>query len=268
LEVNEIISSGLLELYASGLASAAEMEQVNKYIIQYPDVAKELVNIEIDLETFAFAYSVQPSASIKDKIFSRLDDSTPSTEIVASIENNKNVSAKLVSLPSYWKYLAVASIILLIGSILINFMLYNKNEEIVINYQLNQQALGFLKQNNDELKGDMEVVQNKYSKPIVLNGLEASPNAGAKIFWIANTGESYIDPSNLPDAPVGKHYQLWGIVDGKPVDAGMILTSKKGDKYRIQKMKTFGRVEAFAVTLESENGNTVPKGPMFVMGKI
>jgi anti-sigma-K factor RskA len=98
--------------------------------------------------------------------------------------------------------------------------------------------------------------------------LEAAPDAAAKIFWMENTGEVYIDPSNLPQTPNGMQYQLWAIVDGKPVDGGMILTSKKGDKYRIQKMKTFGKAEAFAVTLETQAGNTTPKGPMFVMGKM
>lgn len=82
-----------------------------------------------------------------------------------------------------------------------------------------------------------------------------------------NTGEVYIDPGNLPEAPEGMQYQLWGIVDGKPVDAGMIVT-KKGNKYRMQKMKTFGKAEAFAVTLETMGGNPTPKGQMYVMGKM
>jgi anti-sigma-K factor RskA len=83
-----------------------------------------------------------------------------------------------------------------------------------------------------------------------------------------NTGEVYIDPSNLPEAPAGKQYQLWAIVDGKPVDGGMIITTKKDNKYRIQKMKTFGKAEAFAVTLETEGGNPTPKGDMYVLGKM
>ena len=83
-----------------------------------------------------------------------------------------------------------------------------------------------------------------------------------------NTGEVYIDPSNLPEAPSGKQYQLWAIVDGKPVDGGLIISTKKGDKYQIQKMKTFGKAEAFAVTLETTGGNPTPKGDMYVMGKM
>ena len=33
-------------------------------------------------------------------------------------------------------------------------------------------------------------------------------------------------------------------------------------------MKSFGKAEAFAVTLEKEKGNPTPEGPMFVMGKM
>ena len=82
-----------------------------------------------------------------------------------------------------------------------------------------------------------------------------------------NTGEVYVDPTNMPTAPAGKQYQLWAFVDGKPVDAGMI-TSKDGKKYKIQKMKTFGKAQAFAITLETEGGNPQPKGSVYVLGKI
>ena len=45
---------------------------------------------------------------------------------------------------------------------------------------------------------------------------------------------------------------------------------KTEKKYHIQKMKSFGnvKVQAFAVTLESEGGNPTPKGQMYVMGKM
>ena len=60
---------------------------------------------------------------------------------------------------------------------------------------------------------------DKHALPVVLNGTPKSPEALAKIFWMKNTGQVYIDPSNLPAVPEGKQYQLWAIVDGKPVDA-------------------------------------------------
>ena len=60
----------------------------------------------------------------------------------------------------------------------------------------------------------------------------------------------------MPAAPTGKQYQLWAIVDGSPVDAGMITTDK--GSYSIQKMKSFGKADAFAITLEKTGGSPTP----------
>jgi anti-sigma-K factor RskA len=76
------------------------------------------------------------------------------------------------------------------------------------------------------------------------------PNANARIYWMQNTKEVYIDPSNLPKAPEGKQYEFWAIIDGKPVNGGIITTEINGKTVHVQKMKSFGNVQAFAVSLE------------------
>lgn len=266
MEANDIILSGILELYATGSASAQEVVLVQKYAAQYPEVAEELAKIEIDMERYANAYAVQPDASVKVKIFARINNEAD--KVIPFVVGNIKEPAKVIGIPAYWKYAAVAAIFLFLSSLAFNVVQYNNNDVATQKLQQTQKELAVLKDDNKVMESDMSVVQNKYSVPVSLHGLDAAPNAEAKIFYLKNTGEVYIDPSNLPDAPSGKQYQLWGIVDGKPVSGGMILTSKRGDKYRIQKMKTFGHAEAFAVTLESEVGNTSPKGPMFVMGKL
>ena len=276
MEAKEIISSGLLELYATGLASADEVTLVEKYVADYPEVAEELTGIINSLETYANSFAIEPDASVKDKIFSRIGKEAVSKSFNSGnnnsdLENNLHQNgelAKVVHVPAYWKYAAAASIILLLGSVILNISLYNKSTYSAKTLQQTQQQLAVLQEESKSMEDDIQVVQNKYSRPVSLRGLPAAPNAAAKIFWIENTGELYIDPSNLPEAPAGKQYQLWGIVDGKAVDAGMIKTIYKRDKFSIQKMKSFGRAEAFAVTLENEVGNKSPKGPMFVLGKM
>ncbi len=82
-----------------------------------------------------------------------------------------------------------------------------------------------------------------------------------------NTGDVYVDPSNLPAVPAGKQYQLWAIVDGKPISGGMISTEK--GIYHIQKMKSFGKADAFAITLEKAGGSPAPTmDEMYVISKI
>jgi len=267
VDQNDIISSGLLELYVLGIASEQETAEVIALCKQYPEIEAEIAAIESSLKSYAGLYAVKPASLVKERIFSQLNGGS---------YTQSEQPGKLVSMSSSWKYAAAAAVILLIGSAIFNVVFYNKYQDANKNYQAaviqkksTEDQLAALEEANSEMKTDMGVIQSKYSEPMVLHGLEKAPDAAAKIFWMKNTtGEVYIDPSNLPDAPAGKQYQFWAIVDGKPVDGGLIVTSKKGDKFRIQKMKAFGKAEAFAVTLEPRGGMPQPTGDMYVMGKM
>lgn len=259
MEVKDIISSGLLELYACGMASEQEATQVIQWVKQYPEVADELNQIEKGLEKFAFEHTVPPSAAVKTQLFEKI---------------NNQSGAKLVQLnaaPSavnYWKWIAAAAVVFLLGSVFFNYTLFKKYNQIEENIAGLQKTKTNLEQEAIDTHNKMHLVESSYSTPVSLHGMEPAPTATAKIFWIKATNEIYIDPCNLPLAPKGKQYQLWAIVDGKPVDGGMINAGSKLDKYHIQKMKAFDRAQAFAVTLESESGNAAPQGPTYVMGTL
>lgn len=240
-------------MYALGLTSDQEATQVAEWVQQFPEVKAELEAIEKSLEVYAMDHAVEPSSSVKQTIINKLE--TRKTALVKSIS------------PA-WKYAAAASILLLLGSVYFNMSYYNKYKQADTALQNSRQELVAANDKLDAMNSDMDVVKNKYSQAVSLNGMDAAPEAAAKVFWMKNTGEVYIDPSNLPEAPAGKQYQLWAFVDGKPVDGGMIITTKNNNKYHIQKMKTFGRAEAFAVTLETAGGNPTPKGDLYVMGKL
>lgn len=262
----EIISSGLLESYALGITNEQETAQVEAWVLQYPEVKSELTAIEAALEAYTLSHAVAPGAALKEKI---------NAELNMPAVNQTTGSSKYVSLTPFWKYAAAASILLLIGSALMNIVFYSKYQDSKKQYTAAvsaknsaEERLTSLLESNREMKNDMEVIQSRYSEPVSLKGMTVAPDAAAKIFWMKNTGEVYIDPNNLPMPPSGMQYQLWGIVDGKPVDGGLIVFSKKGDKYRIQKMKSFGKAEAFAVTLETAGGHPQPQGDMYVMGKM
>ena len=270
MEKSEIISSGLLEMYVLGAASPEEIIQVEKSRKDSPEINTEIITIEMAMESYAMAYAVVPPASVKEKIFASLQTQPflvshvqPNLSTLKS-QQNKHSSAKVVSFSPFGKIAAAAAILLLLVS---NVFFYNKYNNVDLKYQEGQEQLASMNTHLTEMSKDMNIVQSKYSKPVALDGLKASPDAAAKIFWMKNTGEVYVDPANMPMAPAGKQYQLWAFVDGKPVDAGMI-TSKDGRNYKIQKMKTFGKAEAFAITLETTGGHPQPKGEIYVMGKI
>jgi anti-sigma-K factor RskA len=259
MDVKDIISSGVLESYVMGHASVEETEQVNAWAQQFPEIREELLAIEESLMVYANQHAVKPAPGLKGKIFSEINTTRPAQP------------AKILQFG--WRWASAASVILLVGSAVLNIVLLNKYDKVKLENKQAQDQLALVKAENDNMKTDMNIINNdmavihsKYSEPLALKGLEAAPDAAAKIFWMKNTGEVYIDPSNLPAPPQGMQYQLWAIVDGKPVDGGMI--NKQPGKIRIQKMKSFGKAEAFAVTLETEGGHPQPKGQMYVMGKL
>lgn len=237
------------------MASEAEMQQVEGWRMQYPEVEAELQAIEISLEKYAMAHAVTPAADVKVKLFEKFnkETATPSTPVIDINKNSKQGSSL-----SIWKWAFAASVILLLGSFALNLKFYNNVEKATAQLNETSQQLDHAIAQSKELKQNLEVIQNKYTMAVSLAGQPVMPDATAKIYWMTTTGEVMVDASNLPDIPADKQYQFWAIVDGKPVSGGLLITNDKGMKFRMQKMKSFGRAEAFAISLEKEGGNQTP----------
>jgi len=259
VEVNNIISSGLLELYAAGLASQDEAAQVQQWVQQYPEVADELAAIEASLAMYAQANALQPDASVKEKLFERINEGD--TAKVIPLSSSQESQLKVVKIPSAWKNVAAAAIVLLIGSTVFNIVQFNKSKSVNEELAQTRQQAAALAQEKKQLEDEqrdinryVETARNKYSQSVSVTGLNAA-DSSAKIFWMKNTGDVFVDPANLPALPADKQYELWAIVDGAPVNAGIIINTEKGT-YRVQQMKAFGsavKVQAFAVSVEPKS---------------
>jgi Anti-sigma-K factor rskA len=273
LEIKEIISSGLLELYVAGIASEAESRQVEQWAATYPEVKEELNAIETALENYALGNAVQPADHVKNKVLAGVA-AGKSTATPVKMDEPVLKKAPVVAL---WKRMAAASVILLAGSAIWSISLYNKNKTYQKELTAAQTAL-----NNSEATAkvqqqayllnhhEMEVMLSEGVTQIAMQKTASAPDGcAAKIFWNKKTGEVYIDPCRMAKVPAGKTYQLWAIVNGKMVDAGIVKTGSVEDKYSIQKMKAFESAEGFAVTVEKAGGNTVPTlEQTYVTGKV
>ncbi len=263
MEPFDIISSGILELYATGAASPEECHNVEAWVKQYPEVAAELAAIEAAMESYARTNAIQPGSAVKGALFKKIQAPDPSPSVKA-----ETIRVKVYSISPTWKYAAAASIILLVGSILFNYSYYNKYNDASDQLQATQKELQEQKTLAKAMHDDMGVMTDKYALPVSLDPMPDVPDAAARIYWMKNTGDVYIDPSNLPQAPNGMQYQFWAIIDGKPVSGGMITTLKDGKTVHVQKMKSFGKAQAFAVSLEKAGPESTTPTKVYVMGKI
>jgi anti-sigma-K factor RskA len=266
LNAQEIISSGILELYCMGLTSAAETAEVAAWAKQYPEIAAEIEAIQSGLESYAQTHAVEPAPSVKEKLFLAINTNT--TAPVVDIKAGENTTAKVYSISSVWKYAAAASIILLVGSLILNYTFYSRYQSANTDLATTKTALEQQRELAKNMEDERSVIGNKYAQPVNLPGMPDVPDAEARIYWMQNTKEVYIDPSNLPQAPEGKQYQFWAIVDGKPVNGGIIITEINGKKVHVQKMKSFGKAQAFAVSLEDVGPEKPAPTKVMAMGKM
>ena len=278
MKKEEFISSGLLELYVLGSLSNEELSLVNDMLAQYPELNAEVMRIENDLIRLAESQVPKPSAKIKNSIFDAIDALEESDDMVEKEE----IETKVLEMPIPVKekssltmlLMVAASLALLIVSAFFNYIQYqeiksarqtiaslNQEKEVLAN------DLSTFKTSIESAENKIAVLRDTANVTIPMKGLDISPSSLALIHWNKYTNETFIDIASLPEAPTDMQYQLWAIVDGVPVDLGVfdVLNSTGA----IQKMKTVGNPQAFAVTLEKSGGSPAPTMEnMYVLGAV
>ena len=246
----EYISSGILESYVLGLATAGEVTQVQEMMNKYPEVKSEVEAIEASLLSHAALQANQPSAALRYKLIAEVTGTEPRIVSMDVVDTRKS---------HFYKYAAAASIGLFLLSAGFNYYLYRNLKEV-------KQEMSLLIQEKEQIATVFQVEKARYenqlaaissaeSKTVVLKGSTLSPNSLATVFWNTASHEVYINANNLPAPPAGKQYQLWALADGQPVDAGVFNIS---DTDGLQEMKTIFNAQAFAVTLENTGGSPTP----------
>ncbi len=274
MDIKAYIETGKLEAYALGLCDEAEATEVEKLCAQYPELQAELDRIRQSVEMYALSHAKVAPPPLKSKVFEAINDLEKSTVVKFTSSEVKKEAPQIITLYSRVRRLSIAAVGLFILSLAFNVILFNRlkraGEELTaLNSEKIRLAEAF-KTNQVKLEGmshDMKVVSDPHVMKVMMKGLEKSPSSLALIYWNKESREVFLDVKSLPPVESGKQYQLWAIVDGKPVDAGMI-TVTEGDT-SLHRMKDFESAQAFAVTLEKSGGSPVPNmTEMYVMGAV
>ena len=156
---------------------------------------------------------------------------------------------------------------LVLGGVALYFYQQNntlQKEKAACEQEQNTQKLKNQKEIAD-IGHKLDVLKSPDTKAIIMKGLPAAPDFKATVYWNAKEKTTLLTIQDLPKPTDDKQYQLWAIVDKKPVDAGVFNFSKTD----IQTMKIFERAEAFAVTLEPQGGSITPTlEKMYVIGTL
>lgn len=280
MDAKQFIESGILEAYAMGLAAEQEAKQVAEMAARYPEVKAELKAIEEALERFDKLNAVEPPVQLKEKILAGVSGAKVPVQGSASGKNETKVVSIAAAQPqsNFFRYAAAIAVLLLIGSVWYNMSLrttlaeqsrkLKEQDSVIANSSdeslAEQQYYEMYKHQIDSMTACIAMLSTPGMKSIELKGMEVAPDAKAMVFANTTTGDSYLEIMNLPPAPEGMQYQFWGMVDGKPVDAGMIPL--EGDLSGIHPMKNVPNTTAYAISLEPKGGSQQPQGKIYAMG--
>ena len=253
MKVLEYISSGIIESNVLGLVSIEERREFENMCRQYPEIKMAQITFEKELENHAIENSVSPPENMKQKIMDQINSGN-------QLSGTQRRSVRSIT---WMKYTAAASIVLLLGSLYWSYLLNNQNKK------LKDELNSSLSQLND-LENEMKVIQqNPGLKMATMKGTEISPNSFVTAYWDTISKDVYLVINNLPKPPTDKQYQLWALLDGKPVDLGMVQNEFFiGQKKLLLRMKNVQGAQAFAITLEKLGGSSTPQGAMYVIGNL
>jgi anti-sigma-K factor RskA len=251
VNVQEYILSGIVESYVLGLASSEERSGFEKMCQQYPEVLQARIDFELSLEKQAMQNTIEPSANLKQKIFNEINSSSKVISIAEAPTRKMN----------WWKYAAAVLILLFAGSLYWNLSLQKKKKELSNQLSDSNNKMTEIEQNLKVLQGNPAI------KMARMDGTPVSPQSYTTVYWDTTSHDVYLLVNNLPKPASDQQYQLWALLNGQPIDMGMLEISEK--PLQLYHMKNVQAAQAFAITLEKKGGSPSPTlTKMYVMGKL
>jgi hypothetical protein len=239
-------------MYVMDLCTPAERQEMDLLRKQYPGLNDAVIQFEKSLEQNLLVNATMPDEGTDKKILQSLHSLKIS-------KADKNIQPDKIKKMSWLKFVAAASVLLLLASSVFNYILLNKVKE-------EQALIGKEKQSPLPLS-DYKILQQPTITPVAMYGVAPHSICRCTMFWDKKTGKAYIMIHHLPLSSGNENYQLWAMVDGKPVSIG-IINDKIRDRF-IEVQNIPQSAIAFTVTLEKTGGATLPTvDETYLSGKI
>ena len=120
MDINNYISSGIIEMYVMGICSAEEKTEMELRRNQYPQLNEAITKFEIEFEKNALNNASETGSKLDNKILHSLN--TIQTPVV-----NIKTKQRSINKISWLKPVAAAAILLLAVSSIFNYTQYKKN---------------------------------------------------------------------------------------------------------------------------------------------
>jgi len=243
---DQILNSGLLELYVLGELSPTETLEMEAALQAYPELKEEIKQIENAIEKYAQIHGITPNEQVISQVINKLPNRS---NLNSTTETRGSTSSGW----SKW-FWRILSVLLGIG---LSVMLNQKSDLEQKNIDLNQlladcQELQKGQQTRLELFNQLA---DKDNKILAVAATEKYPETQLYIYNNDVTDKNYLHVQNLPSINANQSYQLWSLKgEGDPIPLDVF----QGDEGQFIEISHEDNTNAYAITIEPKGGSPTP----------
>lgn len=253
MDIQQYIESGLLEAYLLDALSTEEKAQVEFDLAESKELQVAFLQLEFEMEQLAYVLEKSPSKSVWDKIEHSLE--TKSSVDLPKTETEPIPIKKEISNLKLWRTWAIAATV---SSIMFLYLWQTTEiQRMSLSDQFEQvkQELSRSEAENTHFASMQKMLLDPDCEFIKLDASDKKMPYLARVMWNNKTGEVMVSAETIPDLSEEQDLQLWALVDGKPINAGVITLNN--ENLSKQKMSV-SKADVFAVTIEPKGGSAEP----------
>lgn len=248
----------MIPAHALSALDAADERVLSEHLADCAECRRDLSEWERTAANLALsAKPMEPSPQLREKLLTQIRSEKSGVvrgeksgfeksalNVIPFDRPSRNLWTSLGSLGS------IAAIILFAALLVSVFMLWQQNRE--------------LRRENEFF----QLINAPGSRVAELSGTSEATGASAKLAY-DKTGRALLIANGLPRAPEGKEYQLWYIVDNKPLPGKTFAPDHSGRGALKDQVPEAARGSAtFAITLEPAGGVRSPTGAIYLRGEL
>ena len=241
----ELLKSGILELYVLGEASKEEVSNVTAMLEKYPDLKNEIKKISDALEVYAKTTSINPSPKTKTQLFDQLKNDT---------STNVNETRGPKQGGGGFRWLSVVLGILSLGLLYGYFA--NRSNINKIERELEVQ-IAKCDSIQNELNNEADLFAQISGADNKILNIQATENYAETSLYFHNNPASqrnFIQVVSLPEINQNQSYQLWSLKG----DLAIPLDVFQGEGDNLFEVEFEPDTDAYAITIEPRGGRQTP----------
>ena len=260
--------SDLAAAYALGSLEPGERSEFEGHLATCTDCQREVDSYqEVAAGLADGAPVMNPPPALRDRVLSRVQDEDLGVQVMAHVAPERLPEAS-AGRPVFRRVLmgaTAASLVLAAGAV---FMLQQSNDTRLALERAYESSRAALAERDDTIARQQAILDTLLAPEISTASLvAAAPQApGLQLFWNRGTNLVVVAAFNLPPAPAGRTYQLWGIRgDDAPVSLGLFDVSPDNTAVTLTASST-ETFDVAAVTDEPAAGSSQPTSVPFLVG--